>query len=101
MKNIANYQHLVKIVMLLVIFAAGPSLSWANSKATASESVNINTASAEEISSRLNGIGLKKAHAIVQWREKHGNFSEVNQLTQVKGIGSKTLDRNSGRIALE
>lgn len=60
--------------------------------------VNVNTASAQELSDLLNGVGLKKAQAIVDYRDKNGKFSRLDQLTQVKGIGKKTVEKNAKRI---
>ena len=40
----------------------------------------------------------KKAEAIVQYREKHGNFTSAEQLLEVQGIGKATLERNRDRI---
>lgn len=56
--------------------------------------VNINTADAETISTELNGIGLAKAQAIVDYRKKHGPFRSVDDLSLVKGIGERTVDKN-------
>ena len=64
------------------------------------DKVNINTATAAEIQKALVGIGAKKAEAVVQYREKHGNFSAVEQLLEVQGIGKATLEKNRDRIAL-
>lgn len=63
--------------------------------------LNINTATAAEIQDKLVGIGAKKAQAIVEYREKHGKFLSVEQLTEVSGIGKATLDKNRDRIILE
>ena len=60
--------------------------------------VNINTADAQTIASNLNGIGLKKAEAIVTWREEHGKFTDLVELEQVKGIGQKTVEKNKENI---
>jgi len=65
-----------------------------------SASVNINTASAEEIAAALTGIGLTKAQAIVAWRDANGAFTRTEQLLEVKGIGQATLDKNTNRISL-
>jgi competence protein ComEA len=54
-------------------------------------SVNINTATAEELT-ELAGIGEKKAAAIVRHREAHGYFSSADDLAAIKGIGQKTID---------
>lgn len=64
----------------------------------ASDKININSATASEISKSLIGIGAKKAEAIVQYREKHGNFTEAEQLLEVQGIGKATLDKNRDRL---
>lgn len=61
--------------------------------------LNINTATASEIQKALTGIGTKKAEAIVQYREKHGNFTSAEQLLEVQGIGKSTLDKNRDRLA--
>ena len=63
-----------------------------------SDKLNINTASASDIQKALIGIGAKKAEAIVQYREKHGNFTVAEQLLEVQGIGKATLEKNRDRI---
>lgn len=68
--------------------------------AWASGPVNINTASAEELAESLKGIGLSKAELIVQYRDANGDFSHVDELVNVKGIGISTVDKNRGQILL-
>lgn len=63
--------------------------------------VNINTASAAELQDKLVGVGAKKAQAIVEYREKYGNFTSVDQLSEVSGIGSGILKQNRELIVLE
>ena len=62
--------------------------------------LNINTASAEELES-LSGIGPQMAQKIVQYREEHGNFTSVEALTEVKGLGEKTLEKLKPFISVE
>ena len=62
--------------------------------------VNINTADANAISSNLKGIGMVKAQAVIEYRKVHGNFENAESLTQVKGIGSKTINKNKKDIIL-
>ncbi|OOF57757.1 ComEA family DNA-binding protein [Rodentibacter myodis] len=69
------------------------------SAAKVSDKLNINTATAGEIQKSLTGIGAKKAEAIVQYREKHGNFTTAEQLLEVQGIGKATLEKNRDRLA--
>lgn len=82
---------------ILVLIFAG----WFLGVAWAAEPVNVNTASAEEISESLKGIGLSKARLIVDYREANGSFLHVDELVNVKGIGVKTIDNNRGMILLE
>lgn len=62
--------------------------------------ININRANAQEIVAKLDGIGAKKAQEILNYRAQHGNFRQLNDLLNVKGIGIKTLDKNRERIRL-
>jgi competence protein ComEA len=62
--------------------------------------VNINTADAATLAKSLDGIGNSKAQAIVAWRDAHGPFKSVDDLSQVKGFGPKTLERNRAAILL-
>lgn len=62
--------------------------------------VNINTATAEELSALLVGVGDKKAKEIVYYREKNGKFSSADSLVNVKGIGEATVEKNRERIQL-
>ena len=62
--------------------------------------VNINTAPAEELSTLLIGIGLKKAERIVEYRTENGDFKAAEDLQKVKGIGAATVDKNRARILL-
>jgi competence protein ComEA len=60
--------------------------------------VNVNTADAETISAELKGVGLAKAKAIVEYRQKHGPFRSADDLSLVKGIGERTVELNRSDI---
>ncbi|MGZ5052058.1 MAG: ComEA family DNA-binding protein [Methylobacter sp.] len=62
--------------------------------------VNINSADAKTISDALSGIGLKKAEAIVKYREAKGEFKTVDDLVNVDGIGPKTVEKIKADILL-
>lgn len=86
-----------KFVTLLQ--AAVLSLVFAGS-AFAVEKVNINTADAATIERVLVNIGASKATAIVAYRKANGAFKSAEQLTLVKGIGLKTVEKNRDRIVV-
>ncbi len=63
--------------------------------------VNINTASATQIAEALNGIGLSKAQAIVDYREAYGLFSRADEIVFVRGIGDSTYEKNKDDILVK
>ncbi len=63
--------------------------------------VNINTASAEEIAAALDGVGLNKAQAIVDYRATYGQFSQANEIVFVRGIGDATYEKNKQDILVD
>ena len=53
--------------------------------------ININTASASELS-ELPGIGYVLATRIVNYREEHGPYKTISDITSVEGIGNKRFE---------
>lgn len=53
--------------------------------------VNINTADSDQLQT-ISGIGQSKADKIIAYRNANGPFSSVDELTNVSGIGEKTLE---------
>lgn len=64
------------------------------------ESVDINTASATELATAINGVGEKKAAAIIKYRDTHGPFQKVDDLMKVQGIGPGILSKNQENLTL-
>ena len=62
--------------------------------------VDINNDSAEKMSDLLNGVGLKKAQAIVEYRQANGPFLSVEDLLNVPGICPATLEKNRQNITV-
>jgi len=63
--------------------------------------VNVNVASAAELAETLQGVGEAKAEAIVSHREEKGAFESVESLSDVRGIGPATVEKNRERITLQ
>lgn len=96
-------------MMLTVTFLVSPepvtaktSTSDSNVSSKASdvknEKVNINTASAEELTAIV-GVGPKTADSIVAYRKQKGKFKNANDLLNIKGIGEKTLLKMTPQLA--
>ena len=83
----------IKSLLFIVLFSFSSLLYAAQ--------VNINTADANTLSSELSGIGQSKAEAIVAYREQHGPYKQLEDLTNVKGIGIATIEKNKTKISLE
>ena len=72
--------------------SATPQPSMRGSAPSDASRININTATSQELQT-LRGIGPALAQRIVEYRQTSGGFSTVNDLTNVKGIGPKTLEK--------
>ena len=68
-------------------------------KTVQGDKISLNQANVQQLQS-LNGVGEKKALAIVEYREKNGGFKTVEEITNIKGIGPKLLEKNKSRLML-
>ncbi|MBV1914226.1 MAG: ComEA family DNA-binding protein [Pseudomonadales bacterium] len=80
---------------IVIMFMMAGSLS-----AAEAQKVNINTASANELSAELLGVGETKSAAIVKNREEMGQFKTPEDITRVKGIGETIFAQNKDRIVV-
>jgi competence protein ComEA len=76
----------------MILMAMVTAFLMLSGSAYASDKIDLNTASAVQLQ-ELHGIGEKTAAAIVAYREAHGAFKSVDDLTHVKGIGEKKLSK--------
>ncbi|GAB6042810.1 ComEA family DNA-binding protein [Endothiovibrio diazotrophicus] len=75
------------LVIALLLLATAPF-------AAAMEPIDINTADAAALAAAISGVGMKKAEAVIAYREKNGPFQRVEDLANVKGIGAKIVEKN-------
>lgn|SRR5690349_3602013 len=80
-------------LLLMILLALLPA-------ASVRAQVDINHADARTLAESLDGIGLVKAEAIVAYRSEHGPFRRPEDLTRVRGIGSKTVEANRDAIVI-
>ena len=88
-----SIRTLLGVLGLAVLCLAQPALA-------EPDSVNVNAADAQTLADVLDGVGLTRAAAIVEYREAHGAFGDIYDLANVKGIGDRTIELNEDRIRL-
>lgn len=86
MENLRKFVFAVLLTLPVMLFAG--------------ESININTADKEELMS-INGIGEKRAEAIITHRDQNGPFRSVDELAEVKGVGKFFIDTNRDQLTIE
>ena len=84
---------LVTIMSMLLVMSGVAVVS-------AMDKVNINTASAEELTA-LKNVGPKTAQAIIVYREAHKGFKTPEEITEIKGVGEKTFQSNKDMIVIK
>lgn len=105
-QNQVNFSQMVEDQMVIYVPTSAEDLSeWqegqlggrAEGPATTSTKVNLNKADSSELQ-QLNGIGEKKAAAIIAYRQENGSFNSVEELKKVSGIGDKIFDNLKDEI---
>jgi competence protein ComEA len=76
------------------------SSSSSSSSGQAGGKVNINTATAEELST-LPGIGPTKAKSIIDYRTTNGPFQSIEDIKDVRGIGDATFENLKDKITVQ
>ena len=67
----------------------------------AAGTININTADKETLMTEIQGIGEKRAEAIVAYRDQNGPFKSVDDLANVKGVGTAIIDKNRDTLSVD
>ena len=86
----------MRIIRTLALMGA---LTFAGN-ALAAPPVDINTAGAEALAEAIKGVGLKRAQAIVRYRETNGPFASVEDLTKVQGVGARIVEGNRDNLTV-
>lgn len=73
------------------------SINNTNSNSSNSNLININTATKEDLDT-LPGIGPATAQKIIDYRQEHGNFSSIEDIKNVKGIGEAKFSKMQDKI---
>lgn len=79
---------------ILALFLMLPAMLYAG------DAININTANKETLMS-VKGVGERRAEAIIQYRDKHGPFTTIDQLAEIQGIGQSLIDTNRDTLVVK
>lgn len=99
MKRMIATKTLTLALVALVFSLMISNMSLAG-KSDMNTPVNINQATLKELTS-LPGIGKKRANDIIEYREKNGNFSSIEDVKKVDGIGKDTIEKIKDLIVFE
>lgn len=69
--------------------------------ALANPPVDINTAGAEALAEAIKGVGLKRAEAIIAYREQNGPFATVDDLAKVQGVGERIIEGSRTNLTVQ
>ena len=86
-----------KVMVPRAVMSSVPAASPVSENSTTL--VNLNTASEQEME-ELPGVGPALSKRIVQYREKNGAFSSVDELDNVEGIGPRKLETLEGLVTI-
>ena len=62
--------------------------------------ISINHGNLEALT-QIKGLGKGKAQAIIHYRELHGPFTSLQDLSKVKGLGKKIVKKITPQLTLE
>jgi competence protein ComEA len=85
------FKKVLMSLLLAMVLSAG--------FAYAMDKIDINTATKSELQA-LSGVGEATADAIIQYREENGMFKSVEDLVNVKGIGSKKVEKFTDNVTV-
>jgi len=85
-------RQIVWFLMAVICIRFTAQLDAATKRLPASHSVDLNTATADELQ-QVPGIGPSTAKAIVNFRQKSGPFQKVEDLLAIKGISKARFEK--------
>ncbi|WP_439874129.1 helix-hairpin-helix domain-containing protein [Bacillus mycoides] len=94
-----NLAQVVQDQMLLYIPNKNEPVQEGTASSKKEGKVQINTASKEQLE-KITGIGSRKAESILKYREEHGPFQKIEDLLEIDGIGTKSLEKIKDQIII-
>lgn len=101
-------RHLTAMLSLFVLSSAihataiplsTPPANAVITTAQTTPKINLNTADVSVLSKSIKGIGIKRAEAIIKYRDTHEGFKSLDELAQVPGLGKNFVTNNAEKLA--
>ena len=89
----------IPILAILSLLPALAARATDAPEAAGGRKININQASATQFA-LLPRVGAKQAERIVEYRKSHGQFAQIEELMEVKGVGEKLFSQLKPYVAL-
>lgn len=105
MKTLRKVSGIIVLFMVFSCFFQPLNFAFAQTAQSSAQSqkpttlVNINNAGAEELQA-VRGIGPVLAERVVSYRQSNGQFKKLEDLRQVKGIGTAKFEKIKDQITL-
>ncbi|WP_212934828.1 helix-hairpin-helix domain-containing protein [Bacillus hominis] len=94
-----NLAQMVQDQMLLYVPNKNEPVQEGAASSKGEGKVQINTASKEQLE-KITGIGSRKAESILKYREEHGPFQKIDDLLEIDGIGTKSIEKIKDQIII-
>lgn len=75
-------------ITIIIVISLASTLQYAH----ANDLINVNTATSAQLVT-VKGIGKKTAAKIIEYRKDNGDFTSIEDLIFVKGIGPKKMEK--------
>lgn len=98
--HVQNWFKCFLTAAMLILSPLAVSAVDVESAATQRVQIDINSADAQTLAESLIGVGMVRAKEIVAYRELFGKFRSIDELLEVQGIGSSTLEKNRHLIVI-
>lgn len=90
-----NIKKIIPLLLLALCLCAGTAM------AEDDDMLNVNSATAEQLTQAVPGLNIDVAKAIVSYREDMGDIQSMDELLEVDGMTKDLLEQVKKRVGLE
>ena len=94
MKKISIFLSATFLLLCLNLASAATTTDELSNLSSSISKINLNTATASQIQGTIKGLGEKRAEAIIDYRNQHGDYQSFEDLIKVSGISESFINTN-------